>query len=129
MNFSFYATECFASKSLVLGFFEQDTRRAAGELHAPDDDLTSDIAFSVEQEFRNRGIGTAMLPPRPLPLWEDEAGEFRQISSIACPKSRETKARRSRQLSYRFSRSQRPGSQSKADGSSPLRKITVGSSS
>jgi len=56
-----YATECFASKSLVLGFFEQDTLRAAGELHAPDDDLTSDIAFSVEQEFRNRGIGTAML--------------------------------------------------------------------
>src|SRR4249920_1792624 len=38
-----YATECFASKSLVLGFFEQDTLRAAGELHAPDDDLTSDI--------------------------------------------------------------------------------------
>jgi ribosomal protein S18 acetylase RimI-like enzyme len=35
--------------------------RAAGELHAPDDDLTSDIAFSVEPEFRNRGIGTAML--------------------------------------------------------------------
>ena len=56
-----YATECFASKSLVLGFFEQDTLRAAGELHAPDDDLTSDIPFSVEQEFRNRGIGTAML--------------------------------------------------------------------
>src|SRR6266478_2358828 len=56
-----YATECFASKSLVLGFFEEDKLRAAGELHAPDDDLTSDIAFSVEPEFRNRGIGTAML--------------------------------------------------------------------
>ena len=55
-----YAAECFASKSLVLGFFEQDTLRAAGD-HPPDDDLTSDIAFSVEQEFRNRGIGTAML--------------------------------------------------------------------
>jgi len=56
-----YATECFASKSLVLGFFEEDKLRATGELHAPDDDLTSDIAFSVEPEFRNRGIGTAML--------------------------------------------------------------------
>lgn len=56
-----YATECFASKSLVLGHFEEDNLRAAGELHAPDDDLTSDIAFSVEPEFRNRGIGTAML--------------------------------------------------------------------
>jgi len=32
-----------------------------GELNAPDDGLTSDIAFSVEPEFRNRGIGTAML--------------------------------------------------------------------
>jgi hypothetical protein len=30
-----YATECFASKSLVLGFFEQDNLRAAGELHLP----------------------------------------------------------------------------------------------
>src|SRR5258708_9524631 len=56
-----YATECFASKSLVLGYFEEDKLRAARELHAPDDDLTSDIAFSVEPEFRNRGIGTAML--------------------------------------------------------------------
>ncbi len=56
-----YATECFASESLVLGLFEEDKLRAAGELHAPDDDLTSDIAFSVEPEFRNRGIGTAML--------------------------------------------------------------------
>jgi GNAT superfamily N-acetyltransferase len=60
-----YATESFASKSLVLGYFEEDKLRAAGELHAPDDDL-SDIAFSVEPEFRNRGIGTAM--PRRLIL-------------------------------------------------------------
>ena len=35
--------------------------RAAGELHAPDDNLTSDIAFSVEPKFRSRGIGTAIL--------------------------------------------------------------------
>jgi ribosomal protein S18 acetylase RimI-like enzyme len=56
-----YATECSASKSLVLGYFEEDKLRAAGELQAPDNDLTSDIAFSVEPEFRNRGIGTAML--------------------------------------------------------------------
>jgi|SRR4051794_10091623 ribosomal protein S18 acetylase RimI-like enzyme len=56
-----YARECFASKSLVLGYFEEDNLRAAGELQAPDDDLTFDIAFSIEPEFRNRGIGTAML--------------------------------------------------------------------
>jgi GNAT superfamily N-acetyltransferase len=56
-----YATECFAGKSLVLGFFEQDNLRAAGELHAPDDELTSAIAFSVVPEFRNRGIGTVVL--------------------------------------------------------------------
>ena len=61
-----YATECFASKNLVLGYFDEDKLRAARELHAPDDDLTSDIAFSVEPEFRNRGIGTAM--PRRLIL-------------------------------------------------------------
>lgn len=52
-----YATKCFVSKSLVLGFFEQDNLRAAGEFYPPDGELTSDIAFNVELEFtksRNR---------------------------------------------------------------------------
>jgi hypothetical protein len=40
-----YATECFASKSLVLGFFEEEKLRAAGELHAPDDDLNVRYRF------------------------------------------------------------------------------------
>src|SRR5258706_1369540 len=58
-----YAAQCFDGETLVLGFLEEENLRAAGELHAPDpdDDLTADVAFSVEPEFRNRGIGTAML--------------------------------------------------------------------
>src|SRR5882757_4176214 len=54
-----YATECFASKSLVLGYFEEDKLRAAGELHAPDDDLTSHIAFASN---RNSEIAGSARP-------------------------------------------------------------------
>lgn len=62
MNFSFAMPQSVSpARASSSAFFEEDKLRAAGELHAPDDDLTSDIAFSVEPEFRNRGIGTAVL--------------------------------------------------------------------
>ena len=58
-----YARLCFDSDTLVLGFLRDDTLRAAGELHhiEPRDMATAEIAFSVEEDFRGRGIGKAML--------------------------------------------------------------------
>ncbi|SDR01906.1 Acetyltransferase (GNAT) family protein [Rhizobiales bacterium GAS113] len=58
-----YAERCFASDTLVLGLVDEDHLRAAGELHATErpDDLTAEVAFSVEPAFRNRGIGKALL--------------------------------------------------------------------
>ena len=58
-----YARLCFGSNTLVLGYLQEDTLRAAGELHhiEPPEMATAEIAFSVEEDFRGRGIGKAML--------------------------------------------------------------------
>jgi GNAT superfamily N-acetyltransferase len=58
-----YAQRCFDSNTIVLGFLQDGVVRAAGELHTaePREEQTAELGFSVEQEYRNQGVGTAML--------------------------------------------------------------------
>ncbi len=58
-----YAQRCFDSHALVLGFLQGDAVRAAGELHVSETEMEKigEVGFSVEQDFRGKGIGSAML--------------------------------------------------------------------
>lgn len=54
-----YAERCFREGVTVVGYVEGDTVLAAAELHerAEESEPTAEIAFSVERQLQNRGIG------------------------------------------------------------------------
>jgi hypothetical protein len=58
-----YASRVGEMKCLVYGFFIDGQMRAAAEMRQIGDTWSSDAegAFSVENEFQNRGIGTDLL--------------------------------------------------------------------
>jgi GNAT superfamily N-acetyltransferase len=58
-----YAHRCFADGTTVLAYLLGDTMLGAAELHERADfaEPTGEIAFSVEREWRRRGIGSALF--------------------------------------------------------------------
>jgi RimJ/RimL family protein N-acetyltransferase len=55
-----YAASLMGPVCFVLGWFDGDDMRAAGELRLIEDRV-AEVAFSVEPEWRGRGIGTMLL--------------------------------------------------------------------
>lgn len=62
-----YAEHCFAHDSVIFGYFVDGLVRGAGELrplfeaHEHEKDRTAEAAFSVERDFRRKGVGTELL--------------------------------------------------------------------
>ncbi len=57
-----YSTRCFAGRTRVFAWIDEGgTVRGTAELHPPAADHPADIAFSVEPDYRNGGIGTALF--------------------------------------------------------------------
>jgi len=62
-----YAEHCFVLNGVTFGYFVDGVIRGAGELrplYEPYDhkaDRTAEAAFSVEREWRRRGVGTELL--------------------------------------------------------------------
>lgn len=58
-----YAIGCLDDGVIVIGYFENGEVHAAAELHAPkrSADCTPEIAFSVEQHLRRRGVGSVLF--------------------------------------------------------------------
>lgn len=57
-----YIARCFGPKTIVIAYVENDEVHGVAELHEPtsDDDLP-ELAFSVEQNLRRRGIGSVLF--------------------------------------------------------------------
>ncbi len=58
-----YAAGCFGEGVIVIGYIENGEVGGAAELHEPQRtaDLTPEIAFSVEQHLRRRGVGSVLF--------------------------------------------------------------------
>ncbi len=62
-----YASQCFAHDSVIFGYFVDGVVRGAGELrplfeaHESGKDRTAEAAFSVENDYRRKGVGTELL--------------------------------------------------------------------
>lgn len=57
-----YSTRCFAGRTRVFAWIDQGGMvRGTAELHPPSAGHPADIAFSVEPDFRNGGIGTGLF--------------------------------------------------------------------
>jgi GNAT superfamily N-acetyltransferase len=58
-----YATRCFALGELVYAYAEQDVLRASAEMRrlAEPEGHDAELVFSVEADWRNRGIGRALF--------------------------------------------------------------------
>ena len=58
-----YAARCFAKDAIVFGYVEDGLVRGAAELHPSEgsDLTTAEAAFSVEPEFRRKGLGTDLF--------------------------------------------------------------------
>lgn len=58
-----YAARCFEPGVIVLGYLEDGAIHAAAELHAPcrSADEMPEVAFSVERNWRRKGIGSALF--------------------------------------------------------------------
>jgi hypothetical protein len=90
-----YATEYFASESLVLGYFEEDKLRAATELDAQDGDLraishsasnqnTTRERPAVEKGFARRPASSCVSAPH-YSLQEDEKYRVSLRTDIRSP--------------------------------------------
>jgi len=57
-----YIARCFGPKTIAIAFIEDDEVHGVAELHEPvsDDDLP-ELAFSVEENLRRRGIGSILF--------------------------------------------------------------------
>jgi hypothetical protein len=57
-----YIARCFGPKTITIAYVENDEVHGVAELHEPasDDDLP-ELAFSVEQSFRRRGVGSILF--------------------------------------------------------------------
>ncbi len=57
-----YIARCFGPNTIVIAYLEDDQVRGVAELHAPvDDDELPELAFSVEENFRRRGVGSILF--------------------------------------------------------------------
>ncbi len=58
-----YAAGCCDDGVIVIGYIEDDEVHGAAELHEPkrSTDSTPEIAFSVEQHLRRRGVGSVLF--------------------------------------------------------------------
>src|SRR5947199_10765378 len=58
-----YANRCLADGTVVIAYVEDDKVLGAAELHQPDtsEDGIPEIAFSVEQGLRRKGIGSILF--------------------------------------------------------------------
>ena len=57
-----YSARCFAGRTRVFAWVDGGGEvRGSAELHPPGPGAPADIAFSVEPEFRNVGIGTRLF--------------------------------------------------------------------
>lgn len=58
-----YSANAFAAKGAIFGYFEEGELRAAAELRAliTEGDGEAEAAFSVEPEWRRRGVGSALF--------------------------------------------------------------------
>jgi GNAT superfamily N-acetyltransferase len=57
-----YVDRCVSSGAIVIGWFEDGVVRGAAELHESDDvQGQGDGAFSVERDFRRKGVGSILL--------------------------------------------------------------------
>jgi GNAT superfamily N-acetyltransferase len=58
-----YIARCFGPGTIVIAYVENDEVHGVAELHLPldDSDPTPEIAFSVEQNFRRRGVGSVLF--------------------------------------------------------------------
>ncbi len=58
-----YAEKCSADGTVIIGYVEDGQVTAAAELHPPSDlaDGLPEIAFSVEREFRRKGLGSILF--------------------------------------------------------------------
>lgn len=57
-----YIARCFGPKTIAIAFVENDEVHGVAELHEPvsNDDLP-ELAFSVEESFRRRGVGSILF--------------------------------------------------------------------
>ncbi len=57
-----YIARCFGPKTITIAYVEHDEVHGVAELHEPvsDDDLP-ELAFSVEANFRRRGVGSILF--------------------------------------------------------------------
>ena len=57
-----YIARCFGPNTIAIAYVENDEVHGVAELHEPasDDDLP-ELAFSVEQSFRRRGVGSILF--------------------------------------------------------------------
>jgi GNAT superfamily N-acetyltransferase len=57
-----YIARCFGPKTIAIAYVENDEVHGIAELHEPvsDDDLP-ELAFSVEESFRRRGVGSILF--------------------------------------------------------------------
>ncbi len=57
-----YIARCFGPKTIAIAYLDNDEVHGVAELHDPvsDDDLP-ELAFSVEESFRRRGIGSVLF--------------------------------------------------------------------
>jgi len=58
-----YASRCFHDGTMVIGYLVDGRVRGAAELHERPElaEPTGEIAFSVEQEFQRRGVGSHLF--------------------------------------------------------------------
>jgi GNAT superfamily N-acetyltransferase len=59
-----YAERCFGFDDLIYGYYVDGVLRGTGELRAVGNNIIggfAEAAFSVEQEWRRRGVGTELM--------------------------------------------------------------------
>jgi GNAT superfamily N-acetyltransferase len=57
-----YIARCFGPKTIAIAFVENDEVHGVAELHEPvSDDDVPELAFSVEENFRRRGVGSILF--------------------------------------------------------------------
>ena len=58
-----YADRCLTDGTVVIAYVEDGQVRAAAEMHPSDDasDDAPEVAFSVEREFRRKGLGSVLF--------------------------------------------------------------------
>ena len=57
-----YIARCFGPETIAIAFVENDEVHGVAELHEPvSDDDVPELAFSVEEDFRRRGVGSILF--------------------------------------------------------------------